>query len=152
MAEVTHEQVNLLLRLYELRREPKLRQARDWFLAKFTASTPEEMQQQCPPGSEQNAFMRMVISYWDMCANIVNRGLIDEEFFFEHTNEQLVVWEKIKPAIPGARAMYKNPHIMAPLEEHCRRLEAWHEKRSPGYMEGMRKIIAQMSQPAKGAS
>ena len=37
--------------------------------------------------------MRMVLGYWDMVANIVNRGLIEEEFFFENTNEQWVAWE-----------------------------------------------------------
>ena len=91
MSDVNHEQVNLMLRLYDIRREPRLREARDWFLTHFNPKSVEDVMTQCPPGSQENAFMRMVFSYWEMVASIVNRGLIDEDFFFENTGEQWVV-------------------------------------------------------------
>ena len=103
MGEVTHEQVNLMLRLYDIRREPRLREARDWFIREFKPSSAEDVLKLAPANTQENAFMRMVLGYWDMVANIVNRGLIDEEFFFENTNEQWVVWERAKPAIAGWR-------------------------------------------------
>ena len=81
MREVTHEQVNLMLRLYDIRREPRLREACDWFIREFTPASGEDVQKLAPPNSQENAFMRMVLGYWDMVANIVNRGLIEEEFF-----------------------------------------------------------------------
>jgi hypothetical protein len=65
MGQVTREQANLLLHLYELRREPRLRQARTWFYSQFEASTPQELASKYPMGSEENASLRMVISYWD---------------------------------------------------------------------------------------
>jgi hypothetical protein len=146
MGEVTHEQVNLMLRLYDMRREPRLREAREWFLTHFNATTAEEMMKLCPPGSQENAFMRMVISYWEMVASIVNRGLIDEEFFFESSGEQWAVWERMKSIMPVWRAMFKNPHVFEQLEKHVNRLDAWREKNAPGSTEAMRQLMAQMAQ------
>ena len=78
MTQATYDDANLLLHLYELRREPKMREARAWFVASFKPKTVAELQALCPPGSDTNAQMRMVTSYWDMVASIVNRGLIDD--------------------------------------------------------------------------
>jgi hypothetical protein len=100
MGEVTHDQANLLLRLYELRREPRLREAREWYFDHFKPASVEDAMKIGPPGSNENSLMRMVTSYWDMAASMVNRGLIDEDFFFENTGEQWLVWERIKPLFP----------------------------------------------------
>ncbi len=146
MGEVTHEQVNLLLRLYDMRREPRLREARAWFMAHFHPTSIEEMTKTAPSGSDENDYMRMVWSYWDMVAGIVNRGLIDEDFFFENTGEQMIVWERIKPLVPTWREMFKNPHVFENLEKHCARMEAWREKRAPGSAQAMRDVAARMRQ------
>src|SRR5215469_13009105 len=150
MGEVTHEQVNLMLRLYDVRREPRLREAREWFIGQFHPSTPEDVLKLCPPGSKENAFMRMVLSYWEMVASIVNRGLIDEEFFFENTGEQWVAFEQVKPVLAAWRSMFSSPKFLANLEEQCKRLEAFREKRNPGSNEAIRKMMAQMQQMAQG--
>ncbi len=144
MEPVTHEQANLMLRLYELRREPRLRQARSWFVQEFRAATPEEMAAKYPPASEENTSVRMATSYWEMAASIVNRGLIDDEFFFENNGEAWLVWELIKPLIPALRAAYKNPQIFSHLEELASRLEAWRERRAPGSTTAMRQMIEGM--------
>ena len=147
MGDVTHEQANLLLRLYEARREPLMREAREWFAAKFAPQSPEDMARLCPPGSKESAYSRMVTSYWEMAANMVNRGLIDEEFFFENTGEQWFVWERMKPVVPSMRARFKNPHALGQLEEHVKRFEAWRDKRAPGSGEVMRQMVQQMAPP-----
>jgi hypothetical protein len=149
MGDVTHDQANLLLRLYELRREPRMREAREWYFANFHPTSLEDMVTQAPPGSAGNASMRMVITYWEMAANIVNRGLIDEEFFFENTGEQWAVWERIKALVPALRERSKNPHQYGNLEKHVNRFEAWREKRAPGTSEAMRQMMAQMQQAMK---
>src|SRR5580704_17481416 len=146
MGEVTNEQVNLMLRLFEERREAKLRDARDWFAANFHVKTEEDLMRVCPPGSQGNTYMRMVLGYWEMVASIVNRGLIEEEFFFESNGEQWAVWEQVKPVIGAWRTMFSSPNFLANLERHVTRLEAWREKRSPGSNEAIRKVIAQMRQ------
>jgi hypothetical protein len=149
MGEVTNDQVNLMLRLYEERREPKLREARDWFGANFHVKTADDLMRVCPPGSPGNLYMRMVLGYWEMVASIVNRGLIDEEFFFESNGEQWVVFEQVKPVLAAWRAMFSSPNFLANLEKNCNRLEAWREKRSPGSNEAIRKVLAQMQQAAQ---
>src|SRR5580704_6216874 len=145
MGQVTHEQVNLMLRFYDIRREPRLREARDWYVRNFKPTSLEDVMNVAPPNSQENAFMRMVLSYWDMVANVVNRGLIDEEFFYESTGEQWMVWERLKPIVKGWREMFKNPHAFARLEEHVKRFEAWREKNAPGSNEATRQMMASMA-------
>ena len=149
MGEVTNEQVNLMLRLYEERREPKLREARDWFSANFYVKNADDLTRVCPPGSKENLYMRMVLGYWEMVASIVNRGLIDEEFFFESNGEQWVVFEQVKPVLAAWRAMFSSPNFLANLEKLCNHLEAWREKRSPGSNEAIRKVLAQAYQASQ---
>jgi hypothetical protein len=142
----THEQVNLMLHLYELRREAKLREAREWMSVNFHPQSGEDAMKLVPPGTKENAYMRMVLGYWEMVASIANRGLVDEELFFENSGEQWGVWEQVKPLIGTWRTMFRNPQFLANLEEHSTRLEAWREKRNPGSVEALRKVYAQMSE------
>lgn len=136
----------MLLRLYEDRREPRLREARDWFSANFHVKNTEDALRVCPLGSKENAHMRVVLSYWEMVASIANRGLIDEELFFENSWERWAVWEQVKPVVATWRAMFSNPKFLANLEEHCKRLEAWREKNNPGATAAMRKLYTQMQE------
>ena len=150
MSEATHEQVNLMLKLYELRREPKLREARDWFGANFHVQTAEDVMRLCPPGTRENTYMRMVLGYWEMVASIVNRGLIDEDLFFENSGEQWMVWEQVKPVLEAWRTMFGSQKVFRNMEEHAKRLEDWREKHSPGSNEAMRKMRAEMTARAQG--
>ena len=146
MADVTHEQVDLMLKLYDLRREPKLREARDWFAANFHVKNAEEATKLVPFGSKENTYMRMVAGYWEMVASIVNRGLIDENFFFENTGEQWGVWEQLQPIVGQFRTTFRNPMFLKNLEEQNKRMEAWREKQAPGSTEAMRKFREQITQ------
>jgi hypothetical protein len=138
-----------MLKLYELRREPKLREARDWFAANFHVQTPEDAMRLCPPGTRENVYMRMVLGYWEMVASIVNRGLIDEELFFENSGEEWMVWEQVKPVLAAWRTMFGSQKVFQNMEEHSKRLEAWREKHSPGSNETMRKMRAEMTERAQ---
>ncbi len=73
MAQITYEEVNLMLRLYDMRREARLRQARAWFVEHFHPASAEEMMEKYPQGSEENTYIRMVISYWDMWNTFIRR-------------------------------------------------------------------------------
>jgi len=141
MAQVTYDEVNLMLRLYELRREPRLREARAWFVEHYHASNPEEVVQKYPQGGQENTYIRMVVSYWDMVANIVRRGLINDELFFENNGEIWVVWDRMRSIVPSWRAASKNPTLFSALEEVCTKLEAWREKRAPGSTAAMRQMM-----------
>jgi len=146
MGQVTNEQGSLRLRRSEARRQAKLREARAWLSPNVHVNTADDLIRVCPPGSKENPCMRMVLGYWEMVASIVNRGLIDEEFFFESNGEQWVVWEQVKPVIGAWRTMFSSPNFLANLETQCNHLEAWREKRSPGSNEAIRKVLAQMQQ------
>jgi hypothetical protein len=131
----------LLLHLYDLRREAKLRQAREWLAREFRAKSLEEFNHVCPPGSEQNAFVRMAVSYWDMAASIVLHGLIKEEFFFENTSEFWLTWERIKPVAAQMRAQNKNPYLWKSLETLAEKYAAWMSKRAPEALAAYRKRV-----------
>ena len=150
MAQITYDEVNLMLRLYDMRREPRLRQARAWFVEHFHPESPEDMMQKYPQSTEENTYIRMVISYWDMVASIVNRGLINDELFFESNGEIWVVWDRMRAVVPTWRSAFKNPHLFGNIEEACKRLEGWREKRAPGSTSAMRQMMIQMQAKNKG--
>jgi hypothetical protein len=151
MAQITYDEVNLMLRLYDIRRETRLRQARAWFTEHFHPESPEEMVEKFPQGSEENTYIRMVISYWDMVASIVNRGLINDELFFESNGEIWVVWDRMRTIVPIWRAAFKNPRLFANIEDTYKRLETWREKLAPGSSAAMRNMMAQtLSKPKPG--
>lgn len=136
-----HHDAELLLRLYDLRREAKLRQARDWFAREFQAETMEDLYRRFPVGGQENAFFRMVVSYWEMAASIVNHGLIKEEFFFENAGEFWTVWEKIRRLAPAVRENFKNPYVWKNLETLAEKYEMWLTKRAPEGVEAFRQRI-----------
>jgi hypothetical protein len=115
-SQATYDDANLILRLYELRREEKLRRAREWFGANFHAATLEDVNRIAPQGSEESAYMRMVISYWDMAASFVVSGILNQELFLKTNGECLFVWERVRLLAPAIRAMYKNPNAWGNLE------------------------------------
>jgi hypothetical protein len=137
-----HHDAELLLRLYEMRREDKLRQAREWFVGKFQAANFEELMEKYPPGSQENTFLRMAASYWDMAASIVLHGLINEEFFFENTAEFWIIWQKIKPLAPAARRVFQNPFYWKNLETLSEKYETWMTGRAPEALDALRQRIA----------
>jgi hypothetical protein len=152
MGQVTHEQGELMLQLYETRRESKLRDARKWYFSNFNPASFDDVVKHFTSPGEEGGYIRMVASYWDMVANYANRGLVDEEFLFETSGEQWIVWERLKPVIGQWREAFKNPHTFSALEEHVRRYEAWREKRAPGSNDHMRQVLARMRAGAAEAA
>ena len=125
MSQATYDDVNLILRLYELRREDKLRQARNWFFGNFKAKSMAEFTQLCPPGSETNAFFRQCASYWDMAASFVNAGVLSPDLFFANSREMLFVWIRVQPVIAEARAAFQDPKYMGNLETAAAAFIEW---------------------------
>src|SRR5438270_10965647 len=100
MAQITYDEVNLMLRLYDLRREARLRQARVWFTDNFHPTSPEDMVEKYLQGSEENTYIRMVISYWEMVASTANRGIINDEPLLGCNVEVWVVWDRMCTVVP----------------------------------------------------
>jgi hypothetical protein len=136
-----HHDAELLLRLYDLRRETRLRQAREWFIGQFQADSAEDYLRKYPFGSPENASSRMTLSYWDMAGSIVNQGLIKEEFFFENTTEFWIVWAKVKHIAPRMRELRRNPFLWKNLEDLAERYQKWMDKRAPEALETLRQAV-----------
>jgi hypothetical protein len=131
-SQPTHEDVNLILRLYELRRDAKMRAARDWFSNAFKpALSVEEFNSMCPPGSEPNAYFRMVVSYWEMVASFITSGVLNRELFFQSGQELFFVWEKIHEMVPKWRELMKDPAICKNLETVAGQFREWRSQDSP---------------------
>jgi hypothetical protein len=110
-----YESASLLLRLYELRREPTMREARNWFALEFHPNTFEEVVQTMM--GPHSGHLRMVTSYWDMAASFVLNGAIDEKMFNDANGEQLGVFAKMEPFLGEYRARVGNPKYLSQLEE-----------------------------------
>ena len=110
-----YESATLLIRLYELRREPKMREARGWFVGKFGATTIDELMQVL--GGPNSADFRMVASYWEMAASFVLNGAIDEKMFADANGEHIIVFAKIEPFLAEYRTKTGNPASYASLEQ-----------------------------------
>jgi inosine/xanthosine triphosphate pyrophosphatase family protein len=133
--QATYQDAELILKLYDIRREEKLRTARAWFTKDFSAGSVSELMEKYPPGSEQNAYFRMVISYWDMAASLVVRGILHEELFFESSGEMLFVFEKVRPLIEEFRKAQNNPMIGRNLEKASMKYIDWMNQNAPGAYE-----------------
>ena len=109
------ESADLILKLYDLRREETMRKARDWFFG-FNPTSPEEyMHTMMDP--EVGGYLRMVGSYWDMAAAFVNHGAIDADMFNETAGEHIIVFAKIQPHLAALREMWQNPTAFQHLEK-----------------------------------
>jgi len=99
----THEDAQLILRLFELRREEKMRKARDWYAFKFFPRTMDDFKVIQDASKPENSYFRMVTSYWDMTASFIVQGVLNPELFMESGGEMLFVWAKIQEFIPQLR-------------------------------------------------
>ncbi|MFP5262978.1 MAG: hypothetical protein ACLGJB_13830 [Blastocatellia bacterium] len=126
----TYEDAQLILRLYELRREGKMREARDWFIREFFPENIEDFMAILAPGNPHNARFRMVATYWDMAASFAVRGPLDADLLLESAGELVLVWAKVAPFIAEARQRVGLPEYLRNLEEIIRLVD-W----APGRVE-----------------
>jgi hypothetical protein len=135
MSAATVDDVNLVLRLYELRREERLRDARRWFLESFKPPTIADFQALCPRGSEANESFRMVSTHWEMVASFITCGALNEQLFFESGRELLLVYVRVRRILPALREAQGNTRELANLETVALRFIAWWNAQSPGAFE-----------------
>ena len=109
------ESADLILKLYDLRRETKMREARNWIFGFNPTSVDEYWQTMMDP--EVGGYLRMVVSYWDMAASLVNHGAIDAEMFNDTVGEHIMVFAKIEPLLAGLREKFESPEAFKHLEK-----------------------------------
>jgi hypothetical protein len=108
------DEASLILKLYELRREEVMRKARDWFFRDFHPQSMADFNNAM--FSEHSGHLRMVITYWDMAAALVNNGAISLEMYNDSNGEHIGVFSKIEPLLGEIRAAYA-PQFAANLEK-----------------------------------
>lgn len=110
------QDVGSVLKLYELRRDEEMRRARRWYFAEFNPTGAGDIVKLMLSGMQSSAYYRMVTSYWDMAASLVNNGGIDEKLFLEANTEHLGVFARLEPYIAEVRATFGEPDYLAHLE------------------------------------
>ncbi len=131
-----------ILKLYELRSETVMRQARAWFLSEFAPQTGGEIVALMMRGEKQSAFYRMVASHWEVAASLVNNGGIDEKLFLEANSEHVVVFAKIQPFVAEIRELIGEPDYLAHLERLVMKIPNVERK-----LENRRKLLERWAQP-----
>jgi len=140
-SRATYDDVNLILKLYEMRREEKLRAARAWFTGNFKVKTLDDWHKLCPAGSEANASYRMVTTYWEMVGSFVAVGVLHAELFFQSGRELLFCYERMRDVLPALREAYKNPNELKNLETTALDYIAWWNSQAPGAYEAFSKRV-----------
>ena len=115
----TPQDADLIIKLYDLRREERMRKARNFFALEFFPKSADDVKAlfaNIDEHPEHNAYFRMVISYWDMAAAMVNHGAIDQALFFDTNGEFFGVWAKIGDFIEDLRASF-GPQFLINLEK-----------------------------------
>lgn len=124
MSTTKYESADLILKLYDMRREETMRKARQWWIA-FDPSSAQDILNAL--AGEHSAYYRMVSSYWDMAASLVNNGAIDETMFNDCNGEQFFIYAKIEPFIEELRAIM-GPQMLGNLETLVMRTEGAKER------------------------
>ena len=138
MSKKAHRDADLILKLYELRREKTMREARNWFFF-FNPQTPNDFMDVLT--SDKSGFYRMVTSYWEMAASFVNHGAIDAEMFNDANGEHFFVFAKVEPFLPALREATGNPGFLAHLEKVVKDTPNY-EQRMTAIRERVQKLIA----------
>lgn len=139
-----HHDADLILKLYDLRREKTMREARNWFFM-FSPKGKEDFIDVLT--SEKSGLYRMVVSYWDMACSFVNNGAIDAQMFNDANGEHLFVYAKLEPFLPALREQMGNPNYLAHLEKVVKAYPDY-EVKLANIRDRMQKLVALYQQRA----
>jgi len=116
-----YESADLILKLYDLRREPKMREAREWYRKDFKPKSVQEVLDVLK--GERSASFRMVTSYWEMVAALVNNGAIDWKMLMDTSpGEPFDVFAKLYPYLEELRARFESKLDESQAFEHLERV------------------------------
>ncbi|HST09867.1 MAG TPA: hypothetical protein VLL05_05795 [Terriglobales bacterium] len=120
MATPTYADAELILKLYDARREPELRKARQWWTGAFWPESADDIVKIIRSGgSQENNWMRQVLGYWSMATSFVSHGVLNEDLFYEPScsGEMFVIYAKVEPFVKELREKLQNPLLLANIEK-----------------------------------
>ena len=137
----------LILKLYDLRREPEMRKARNWWLTTFWPQTAEDfMKVASAMGTQENNWLRQVIGYWEMSASLALHGAANSELFLEtsFSGEMYFIYAKMQPILADLRKKMDSPKMLGNIEKVLTRSKDARErlKAFQKRVEGRRKAMA----------
>jgi len=116
----TAADAQLILQLYDLRREAEMRKARNWWFVGFWPQSADDfMKIAFTPGSQENNWLRQVTGYWSMAASFVLHGALNEELFIQPavSGEMFIVFAKVHPFLKELREKAGDPQMFATIEK-----------------------------------
>ena len=129
--EPTATDAELILKLYDLRREAEMRKARDWWVVKFWPQTADDFIKVANAlGTQENNWLRQVGGYWDMAAAMVLHGTIHPELFLEGgvSGEMFFLYAKMQPILKDVREKMQSPGLFSNVEKVIMQSEAGRER------------------------
>ncbi len=117
-----------ILKLYELRRDEQMREARQWYFSEFAPHSALDIIKLFRDGERTSAKFRVVVSYWDMAASLVLNGAIDEKTFLDANTEHVFIYAKIQPFLAELRELFGEPDYLSNLETLVLRIPNIEEK------------------------
>ena len=132
-----------ILKLYELRCNPEMRAARQWYFSQFAPRTAMDIVELYRGGERASANFRMVVSYWDTAASLVLNEGIDRRMFLDANTEHMFVYAKIADFLAEVRTLFREPDLFIHLETLCRSVTDFEAK-----MAARKKLIEIWTQEA----
>ncbi len=116
----TSSDADIILKLYDLRRESEMRKARQWTLVQFWPDTVDDYLKIAQSlGTQENNWLRQVTSYWSLASSFVLNGILNEKMFIEvaFSGEMFFMFAKVKPFVKELRQRMQNPHLFVNMEK-----------------------------------
>ncbi len=124
MTQATAADAELILKLYDFRREPELRKARAWWGGTFLPGSAEDIMKVASGPAQEFAWFRQVAGYWEMAASLVLHGALNEELFYDSSGEMWFILAKVYPFLNEYREKMQSPHSFALAEKLATKSEA----------------------------
>jgi len=121
----------LILKLYDLRREAEIRKARNWWLITFWPETADDVLKVAQAmGTQENAWLRQVVGYWELAASLVVHGAVNDTLFLEpaFSGEMFLIFAKLHPFLKDVREKMQNPRLLANVERVIMKAKASQER------------------------
>lgn len=120
-----------ILKLYELRRDPEMRQSRQWFFTDFAPKSAMDIVMLFRDGERASANYRMITSYWDTACSLVLNGAIDEKTFLDANTEHIFIYAKLQPFLAEVRELFGMPDYLINFETLVLRVPNIEQKLEP---------------------
>jgi hypothetical protein len=126
----TTADADLILKLYDARREAEIRKARQWFIGTFWPASADDVLQVTRSSGQENAWYRQVLGYWNMAASFVIHGALSEDLFLEtaFSGEMYFLYSKLQPFLKELREKMQNPLFLANVEKIIMRSKSGRER------------------------